>query len=308
MDRLNKPQNIATFFIIIAGCCWGVIGLFSRSLSNVGLNSTQISLLRSMVLSVTLLLLLSVTDRKKLRIYLKDIWLFIGSGVLSIAFFSVCYFISVEENTLSLAVILLYTAPSIIIVMSRVFFKEKITRKKLSSLIISFMGCFFAVGIFNESVQTSSFGIMVGLGSGIGYALYSIFSRIALKKYNWITVITYTFLFATIALLPLSDPLEIYTVIRATPSVLAPTLALGWVSTLIPFVLYTKGLEHLEVGKAALLTFVEPLVATMVGVIAFQEEITVFNLGGVLMIILSIIILNVKYGVTNPNVAIDRGI
>lgn len=303
MDHLTKREIIASIFIVIAGCCWGMIGFFSRSLSDVNLNSIQISMLRALVSSVSLLLMILVTNRNKLRVRIKDIWLFIGSGVLSIAFFNICYFVSIRENTLSLAAILLYTAPSFVVIMSNIVFKEKITRQKLFALIISFAGSFFAVGVFSERIQTTTFGLAVGLGSGIGYALYSIFSRIALKKYNWLTVITYTFLFATMALLPFSKPMEVYKVISHTPTVVVSILALGWFSTLLPFLLYTKGLEHLEVGNAALLTFVEPVVATLVGVIAFHEKITVFSIGGVLLIILSLIILNTKFKVPAPPVA-----
>lgn len=292
MGYLNKPQIIASILVIIAGFCWGMIGLFSRTLSNINLNSIQISMIRSLVLALTLLSITLITDRKKLRILLKDIWIFVGSGVMSIAFFNVCYFISINENTLSLAAILLYTAPAFVIIMSRLVFGEQITRKKLSALILSVVGSIFATGLFSESISTNIYGLAVGIGSGIGYALYSIFSRIALKKYNWLTVITYTFLFATLALLPFSQAAEVFRVITTSPEVIASTLALGWVSTLLPFVLYTKALKNLEVGKAALLTFVEPVVATIIGVLAFNEVMTIFNIGGISLIILALAILN----------------
>ena len=280
---------------------WMLLGndwFFSRSLSSVHLNSIQISLLRCVIAGTVLIIMLLITDRIKLHILLKDIWMFIGTGVLGLALFNICYFISIGENTLSLASILLYTAPSFVVVMSSVLFKERITRQKLLALIISFTGCFFAVGVFGESLQTTIFGLAVGLGSGIGYGLYSIFSSIALKKYNWLTVITYTFLFASAVLLPFAKPIEIISILSNNPNVIASTISLGLFSTLLPFLLYTKGLEQLEVGKAALLTFIEPVVATIVGVVVYQEKVTIFNTGGVLLIVLSIMILNTKSNIT----------
>lgn len=292
MDHAQKKEISASTFIVIAGCCWGMLGLFSRPLSDANLDSVQISMLRSLVSSVSLLFISLVSDRNKLHICVKDIWLFIGTGILSIAFFNICYFISIRENTLSLAAILLYTAPSFVIIISKFIFKERITKQKLLALVLSFVGSFFAAGAFSVKFQTSAFGLAVGLCAGIGYALYSIFSRVALEKYNWFTVITYTFLFAAAALFPFSKPMEVFKVIEHTPAVAASILALGWFSTLLPFLLYTKGLKHLEAGKAALLTFVEPVVATLVGIAAFHEKVTVYNIGGISFIILSLVILN----------------
>ncbi len=295
MEHLKKNEVFASILIVIAGGCWGMIGLFSRALSEAGLESLQIGALRVLVSFGSLLIIILATNPNQLRIRLRDMWLFIGSGVLSIAFFNVCYFMSIEENTLSLAAIILYTAPSLVILMSKIVFKEKITGKKLASLTLSFAGTFFAVGMFSHRIETSLYGMIVGLGSGLGYALYSIFSRIALRKYGSVTIMVYTFFFASMVLLPFSNPAKIYDVMVHTPTVLISLFALGWLSTLIPFWLYTKGLEHLEVGKAALLTFVEPVVATITGVVAFHEALTAANSGGILLIILSLVILNIKF-------------
>jgi drug/metabolite transporter (DMT)-like permease len=137
-------------------------------------------------------------------------------------------------------------------------------------------------------------GLLAGLGSGFGYALYSIFSKIALKKYSWITLLFYTFLFATICLLPLSNPIILVSVVIVNMKVLMTTLALGVFATLLPFLLYTKGIETLEVGTASILTFVEPVVATIIGIVLFNEVITISNVGGILLIIISITVLNKK--------------
>jgi drug/metabolite transporter (DMT)-like permease len=299
MNHVNRKEIIASIYIIIAGICWGIIGIFSRTLLDFGFDSIQISMLRCLVTAISLLIMALATDRSLLYVSIKDIWMFLGSGILSIAFFNICYFISISENSLSLAAILLYTAPSIVVVMSAMVFKEKITKRKVLAMIISFTGALFATGAFAENIQISLIGLLVGLGSGLGYALYSIFGRIALNKYNWLTVMTYTFIFASITLLPFSRPIEVYRMTGDIPITIASVLAIGIISTLLPFLLYTKGLEYLEVGKAALLAFVEPLVATVVGVVVFQEGITIFNSVGILLIILSLVVLNINFSFMN---------
>ena len=277
-------------YVIIAGCCWGIIGLFSRPLLTIGYSAIQVSLLRALFTALFLIIYTFAKDRSKFHVQFKDLWLFVGTGILSIAAFNVCYFISISLNSLSLAAILLYTAPSFVVIFSRMIFKEKITKSKLMALLLSFAGSFFAAGLIGSSVQTSLLGLLVGLGSGLGYALYSIFSKIALKKYNWLTVITYTFIFATISLLPLSHPSEIKGLFVTTPSYLITILALSLISTLLPFFLYTSALQNLEAGKASLFTFVEPLVATLVGVFLFGEDLTINIVIGISLIVVSLFI------------------
>ncbi len=294
MTDLRKKELFGMLLIIIAGVCWGVIGYFSRTLSDHHLTSIQISMLRSFVTAVSMVVMICIFDIKRFYIQWKDIWMFLGSGILSIAFFNICYFVSIEKNALSVAAILLYTAPSLVVVMSRFVFKEAFTRQKFVALVLSLWGMLFSVGIIGSSVRVSGVGAIVGMGSGLGYALYSIFSRIALGKYNWLTVTFYTFLFATLSLLPLSRPMQIIGLIQSSKGITASILALGLISTLCPFLLYTKGLECMEVGKASVLTFVEPLVATLVGVFVFHEKLTVYNVIGITLIVLSIVVLNLR--------------
>lgn len=294
MDSLGKEKVKATIYVLLAGCCWGMIGFFSRALRAIDINSVQTAMLRALITLISVFVMVMIVDKGKIKIDLKDIWIFMGSGILSIAFFNVCYFISIGENSLSLAAILLYTAPSLVVVMSYVFFKEKMTKQKIWALLIAFIGLLCAVGVFSSAVQTSMVGLMAGLGSGFGYALYSIFSRIALKKYGWLTVLFYTFLFATICLLPFSHPVELFSEVVSNQSVIVSILLLGLFATLLPFLLYTKGLETLEVGTASILTFVEPVVATTIGLVVFREAATISNLGGVVLIIISLVVLNVR--------------
>ena len=294
MDYINENKIKATIYVLLAGVCWGTIGIFSRELLSANINSVQIAMLRSLITLISVFFIIMATDKKYLIIDFKDIWIFIGSGILSIAFFNICYFISISENSLSLASILLYTAPSFVLIMSYIFFKEKMTKQKVLALLIAFIGLLCAVGLLNSNIQTSTIGLIAGLGSGIGYALYSIFSRIALNKYNWLTVLFYTFFFATVSLFLFSNPIELISKVVVDIRILINIVALGLFATLLPFLLYTKGLETLETGTAAILAFIEPVVATILGIAIFNETITIYNIGGVLLIIISLIILNLK--------------
>lgn len=290
----KDSQRIAVAKILTAGVGWGIIGVFSRPLANAGMNAVQITFVRSVVVAFGMALYLLATDRGQFKISLKDIWMFLGTGILSIVFFNVCYFLTIERATLAASSILLYTAPCFVMLMSAVLFHEKVTVQKLAALVLAFGGCVLVSGFTGG--RMSGFAVLTGIGSGIGYALYSIFGSVALKKYPPFTVIFYTFLIASAGLVPFSAVPEIGAVMTGRGSVFASGLALGCVSTLLPFILYTGGLKNVEAGKASVLAFAEPMVATVAGIVIFKEKMNFQNGLGIGMIFLAILLLNVNFG------------
>jgi drug/metabolite transporter (DMT)-like permease len=179
-------------------------------------------------------------------------------------------------------------------VMSSILFKEKMTVKKILSLFITIVGCLFVTVLGSNTGQSISLvGILAGLGSGLGYALYSIFGRYALKKYNSITVTLYTFVFASIAMLPTREFRELAELL-SNKTALFYSIALGLAATVLPFLLYTKGLTYLESSKASIIATLEPVVATIVGIALFNETVTFYKAAGILLVILAVFILREK--------------
>lgn len=76
--------------------------------------------------------------------------------------------------------------------------------------------------------------------------------------------------------------------------IIIPSVCLSTVSTIIPFVCYTKGLKEMEAGKASIMAFIEPLVATLCGIAVFHEKVALTSVIGIAMIFISVVILNVK--------------
>lgn len=282
----------ATIQILLAGFCWGLIGLFTRPLAASGLNPMQITSVRCIVAGIALLAYLFVKNPKALRIELRDLWMFVGTGIISIVFFNICYFTTINIATMSLAAILLYTSPYFVIIISAVLFKEKITRRKATSLFIAFVGCVLVTGFQTGGVTL--FSVMTGLGSGLCYGLYSIFGNIALKKYNSMTVTVYTFIVAAVGITPFAKPGDVAAIIGQDNSVALIIIGLGLFSTMLPFLLYTEGLSQMEAGKAAVLAFAEPLVATVAGIVIFHESITVMSVVGIGMMLGALVNINRK--------------
>ena len=286
-------KKFAPILILIAGVLWGSMGLFVRTLNAQGLASMEIVGLRAAVTAVALFLFLLLFDRKVFQIHWKDLWCFIGTGICSIVFFNFCYFKAITMTSLSVAAILLYTAPAIVMVLSYFLFGEKLTKRKLLSLAMTFVGCVLVTGILTEKGSVSAGGILVGLGAGLGYALYSIFSRYALAKgYASLTITFYTFLIAAIASCFLTDMGKVMQVATNDMGNLFFCLAFGVLCTVAPYLTYTLGLQYVENGKASIIASIEPVTATLLGALIFHEKLTVTGVLGVVLVLAALVICN----------------
>lgn len=288
-------KKIAPVIIILAGMLWGSMGLFVRTLNRTGLHSMELVALRAVVTTIIMGIFLLCYNKSMFRIRLKDIWCFIGTGVFSIVFFNYCYFKTIMLSSLSVAAVLLYTAPSFVMVLSFWLFHEKFTRSKITALILALCGCILVTGMLGNVETLTIAGIWTGLGAGIGYALYSIFCRYALERgYHTFTILFYTFLLASVGTIPLTDWHIIGKVVFETPSQMLFAIFFVLVTTVFPYLLYTAGLLYVENGKASILASIEPVIATIFGIVIFHERMTWTNLVGMLLVLLSIMICNRK--------------
>ena len=292
-NKANK--KIGVVLIIIAACFWGSMGIFVRKLESFDFSSIQIVSVRVTIAAVIFCIVLFFKDRSGFKISLRDIPLFLGLGIGSILFFTVCYFSAISIMSLSTAAILLYTSPIWIMLMSMLFFHEKLDRKKLIALILSFAGCILVSGISGAGVTMT--GLLLGLGSGIGYGLYSILGTIALRKYSPYTVTAYTFVVAAIGSWVIASPRDMlskFADAESLPGLLLFCVLTALITAVIPFLAYTLGLRSVEAGKAGILATIEPLVATVIGMVWFSEPLTFLPAVGILLILAAVVILNLK--------------
>jgi len=228
--------------IIIAASFWGSMGFFVRGLGEYGFSPIQITAIRITLAALMFCGLLLAKDRNGFKIRLRDIPLFLGLGFGSILFFTICYFSAITIMPLSTAAILLYTSPIWIVLMSAVFFREKMNAQKLAALALAFGGCVLVSGISGEGISLK--GLLFGLGSGIGYGLYSILGTIALRRYSPYTVTTYTFSLAAIGSWFISSPTDMlskFSIASDLSWLVFFCVLTALVTAVIPFLSYTLG-------------------------------------------------------------------
>lgn len=279
--------------VIIGGALWGGIGLFVKLLAEAGISSLQITAVRSGFSMLCLGLFLLMAQREAFRIQWKDFYYFIGTGIFSLSFFNYCYFNAIALSSISVAVTLLYTAPIFVMMMSSLFLGEKFTRNKLLALIMTICGCILVTGVLHQQGVVSREAILFGLGSGFAYSLYSIFGKFALQKYQPMTVIFYTFLFATMGTFFVTDVPALIQDLSQT-RIFYGAIGIAFFCTVLPYLFYTCGLKGIEPGKASILATVEPLVAAGIGIFIFHESAEWSKLLGMGLIFSSVLLVQRK--------------
>ncbi len=252
-----------------------------------GLSPWSIVLVRNTGGLALLSAIFAVRDRSVFRVKREHLKYFFGTGVVSVLLFTVCYFSCQKITSLAVASILLYTAPSIVVILSAILWKEPVTKKKLLALLLTLLGCALVCGVFAGDLTVTPAGVLLGLGAGFFYALYSIFGRYALRAgYDARTTTVWTFVFAGVGSLFFIRPAELAE-LGAAPSLWLGALGLVAGATVAPYLLYAR----VESGKASIMASLEPVVATLVGVLVFQEAMSGLTLLGIVCVLAGVVIL-----------------
>lgn len=281
-------------FPVLSGIMFGAAGVFVRTLTSFGFNNGTIIFARVSFAMIIMAALIFVQDRDLFKINIKDLPIFIGTGIIGMLGVNLFYNEAIDNLTLAVSAVLLSTAPVIVVLLAAVIFKEKITTRKVVCILLAIGGCILATGMLEESVNISLYGLVVGIGSALFYALYSIFSRMATNKsYDTYTVIFYSVVLITIVMLPFADLNAIGDFAAASP--LKNIFFLFFHSTcatVLPYVFLTLGVKHMEAGTASILASgTEPVAAVLFGLLFYLEIPTILMVVGLVVTIVALALL-----------------
>ena len=307
----DKGFAVSAAMVIASAVLWGLYGTFVTILTSMGLDRNALVFLRMLGTSLPVGLLICATDRNAFRVRKEDIPLFICNGLFSLLFFTFCYTAAIKVTKIATAAALLYTAPAIVMVLSAILFHEKMNARKIFCCLLAVAGCAFASGLGGElfaggvvsgsaasaaasngSLITPA-GLLLGLGAGLGYALYSIFSRIILNRgYSVYTNVFYSFGVAMLGFLVLSVMDGSVGQVFDSPSRTALALLCGLLTGSMAYVLYTAGMKGMETSRAAQLTTIEPVTAALLGSLLFHQPLSVWEIVGIVMVVGSVVLMN----------------
>lgn len=290
-EAQKKAPAGACASILLAAALWGIIGLWNRRLMAGGFSPTDIVVVRNFGGMVLLAVIFAVKDRSVFRVRREHLKYFFGTGVISVVLFTICYFSCQKLCSLAVASILLYTAPSFVVILSALLWRSPVTKKKLLALFLTLVGCALVCGVFSGGLTVTLTGVLLGLGAGFFYALYSIFGRYALAHYDSMTVTVWTFLFAGPASLVLVPGSGTLGPALSQPEMWLTAAGLVVFSTVLPYIFYTRGLSRVEPGQASIMASLEPVVAALAGILAFGEPANAATVVGIVCVLAGVAIL-----------------
>lgn len=277
MNKLKSPRLMMIFSMVI----FGTLGLFIR---NIPVSSGELALYRAILAALLIAVYLGITKQKiPFANIKKEVPLLLASGV-AMGVNWIFLFQAYKYTTVSLATLSYYFAPVIVTVACPFLFKEKLTGKQIICFLMSTAGLVMITGIGKIGSNTDFIGILWGLGAAFFYAVVILLNKF-IKGVEGIHRTFLQFLSAIVILIPY---------VAVTGGVTLGQLhTVGWINLLIvgllhtgiTYCLYFSALKELPGQKAAILSYIDPLVAVVISITVLGESMTVWQAVGGLLIL-----------------------
>lgn len=272
-------------FVVLAAFGWGMVGVLARFLFVSGMEPAEVAFWRT-VFGCILFSAAGVASKKMHLRASKDIFGFMAFGVVCLASLFLCSMASVREGGVALTVVLQYTAPAWVVLISRVLFSESITRAKCIAVLLSLTGV--AIVSFSGSGGSHSYslyGICLALLSGLLYALHIVGTKKLVTSYPSFAIFGYGFFFAALTLFPFVNFVD------KSPADWGILFILGFLCTFAPFFLYAIGLKYMEASTASITSTCEPVITTVAAWLIWNENLGLHGIFGMFLIISAVLIL-----------------
>ncbi|MCD6189806.1 MAG: EamA family transporter [Thermococcus sp.] len=268
--------------VFLAASMWGTLGIFAKLLYGFGLDPFTITFYRA---SIAFALLFVYNISKGFQIKKHRLPFYAFYGFFAVFLFYILYFYTVKISSVSLAVLLLYSAPVYSTILGYFIFNERITSIKLMALVMAIIGVLLVVSPNGENV--SRIAIVLGLLSGLTYALYGILAKFAIKNEKPEEALLYTIGFGALFLAPFSN-------FKIPASSLPYLFGLAFFPTFLAYILYNIALKEIEVSRASIIATVEPVIALVLAYFLFHETLMTKQMIGATLIILGSLMLHIE--------------
>lgn len=295
MRNLKNAEWTGCFLIFAAGALWGIIGIFVKQMETYGSQAEMTSFLRvAFAFLIMLVLCLVKCNIHDLLVDKKTLFVCALLGVICHGAYNICYSIAVTTAGVAVSAVLLDIAPVFTFFFSILFFKEKISVQKSFAIIINILGCVLTVtnGKFDAKALALT-GILFGIGAGICYSLTAIIGRFAAEKTNPYVMSMYSYLFAAMFLGIWMQPWRLEQTVNKGIIIWGILYAL--IPTAFAYVLYYQGLQKIkESSKVPVIASIEVVIAGIIGVAAYKEELGPVGIIGIILVLASIFMMNQK--------------
>lgn len=276
-----KIQINAKIMLIISMVIFGTLGIFTR---NIAISSGELALYRAILAAVLIFVYLIVTKQKTdFRSIKKELLLLLLSGT-AMGINWILLFEAYKYTTISAATLSYYFAPVIVIVACPILFKEKLSGRQMICFLMSALGLVLITGIGDSRNDNDFIGILFGLGAALFYAAVILLNKF-IKNVEGIYRTFLQFISAIVILIPYVKMTSGVTLGNLNFTGWVNLLIVGFIHTGITYCMYFSSLKELPGQKAAILSYIDPLVAVLISVAILGETMTIWQaIGGVFIL------------------------
>lgn len=292
MSALNR-QARGYALVLLAAALWATLGVIFKHLLNAyALPRMTISFLRAALGGGLVLAGLALRQRSALRLTWRAAPFFLGFGLIGVAAFFAVYVMAVDLAGVTVAVILLYTAPAWVAVFSALFLGERLGAVKIICVGLSIAGCALIARVYGLDLRGASQnlgGLLAGIASGLTYALYSVFIKAGVRRHSMWTVLGYGYSIGALFLLPFQSARDLSALNQPGVWLWLALLIAG--PTLSSGALFAAGLRYVPASNASIVATIEPLIAAILAYAFLGERLEWPQLLGGGLILAAVILL-----------------
>jgi len=282
-------NRIAFTLPLLAGVCFGSIGIFIRLFSEAGFNNMAILSTRNAISAVILFVFMLIYDRDLLKCRVRDLPILLGGGFIGMTLTNIFYNIAVLNLSLGFAGVLIGLSPVYVVIIAAFLFKERITRRKLTGMVLAIIGVTMVSGVIENGITFTGLGLATGLLSGLFYGMTSLCTKVAIGRgYNGLTITFYAVLITAVTTAPFSNWGTVAAYTAAAPgSHILLMIAHALIGAALPYLMLNVSLKYIEAGKASILTSSEPVAAMLFGAAIYGERLTPISVIGMAVAVIA---------------------
>jgi drug/metabolite transporter (DMT)-like permease len=268
-----------------AALCFSTLAVLTKNAYLHGATPLPLLAWRFALVTVLLAAVQIARSPKALRVTRRDLARFAVLALTGYGAASVCYFYGLKVADASIIAVLLFTYPAMVAVMTRIFFGDPLTFTRIAAIVLTILGCALVVGAPAAS-RVAPLGVALGLGAGLGYAVFNVVSYRWVLEGSRIVLMTYAFGIAAVAiavvavvsgqnLSPASWDVQVWALLAAI--VLVPTFA--------AVMLLFAGMRHLGPSQAAIVSSLEPLFTILLAAWLLGDRLAPGQLAGAALVL-----------------------
>jgi drug/metabolite transporter (DMT)-like permease len=259
--------------VVVSAACFATLGILQTWAFQHGAEPTPMLAVRFAVAAVAMAVVQLVRDPRAMRVSKGDLARFVAMSVTGYGSASLCYALANRMIGTPITTVLLYTYPALVSVIGWLFLSERFPPRRIAAVLMTFAGCALVAGVLGVGTRLAPLGVALGLGAGLGYAIFNVLSYRTMRSTPRLTAMAYTFAFSAVEMAVVASW-------SGTLTSVAKWDAMAWVWVLVmvavptfaAIMLYLGGIKKLGASQAAVLSTLELPFAVLFASLAFPGK------------------------------------